>query len=300
MPKISTGGSEKAVFAFRSATQEILAENARYERETLSPFDTSSRNTFFGSIFSNLAIFSSSNNSFIKTMSSLSSIMSSSIASTLPTASAVAETRVVNQRGDCPVLKSIDVTGDAYCNPYQTSDLSTIDDDALDVYYEALHAKPISENGTPKTFSPTKTSGASCSVYKASTNFKLSDPMTDLDGDCWIDAAVDENHNPIINPYSELGAFASVCGQRSSVTWGYADAGVSSVVASIDFEKGEKSGVGELASNGIVNAIPIVGDIAAAQDAINNINNVNWINGQICVNSPQNENWPRMKRYQHY
>lgn len=295
-----TGGNEKVVFAFRNATQEVLAETARYERETLSPFDISSKNTFFGSIFNNLATFSSSSNSFVNTLSSLSSIVSSSIVSTLPTASAVAETRVVNQRGDCPILKSIDMTGDAYCNPYQTSDMSTIDDDALDVYYEALHAKAISENGSPKSFSPTKTSGTSCSIYKASTNFKLSDPMTDLDGDCWIDAAVDENNNPIINPYSELGAFASVCGQRSSVTWGYADAGVATIVASIDFEKGEKSGVGELASNGIVNATPAVGDIAAAKDAMNNIENVNWINGQICVNSPQNKDWPRMKRYQRY
>lgn len=124
--------TKSAVLAFNQSTNQVLAYEAEQDRARLSPFDTSNRNTFFGSIaYSLLPTITSTNltglSSFLRsTTSSLSSIISRNV-------SAEGEgSSYLTTFGDCPMLDEIGVVGDIYCNPIVTTDMTTIDIDPND------------------------------------------------------------------------------------------------------------------------------------------------------------------------
>ena len=123
-------GGEEAVLAMYGATQEVLAEDARYDRLTRSPLDPTSKYTFVGSIVHSLIPIGNmlSGNSFVSAVGQAMSTVGSSALSLLPMANAAGrETWYdLGLNHDCPNLKGLNLVGDAYCNPWYTSDLSTM------------------------------------------------------------------------------------------------------------------------------------------------------------------------------
>lgn len=116
--------------------QQVIAENAKYERESLSPFDLTSKYTFLGSIMTQMmkytsvnslmGIFTSSKNAVSSSLIALSpTAMAYDIEESLPTMEEYAEV--------CPYMASIGAIGDSFCNPYVITDVSTIEDDPDDV-----------------------------------------------------------------------------------------------------------------------------------------------------------------------
>lgn len=123
--------------------QQVIADNARYERESLSPFDLTSKNTFMGALMMRLSEFAVAD-SFTSTILSGGAVVSSSIIALSPAASAydIAKTlpdSIDEYEDTCPYLASIGMIGDAYCNPYVITDVTTINDspaDVIDKVYE--------------------------------------------------------------------------------------------------------------------------------------------------------------------
>lgn len=123
---------------FAVAQQQMIAENAREERESLDPFDITSKNTFMGAIMMQLMSFNTAN-SFTSILKSTNTVMNSSLVALIPSASASAlmiEESLPSEeeyKDTCPYLASIGAIGDSYCNPYIITDFSTIDEDVADV-----------------------------------------------------------------------------------------------------------------------------------------------------------------------
>ncbi|MBQ5811961.1 hypothetical protein IIW29_00045 [Candidatus Saccharibacteria bacterium] len=132
----ANGGSYASASSYKSfatARQQVIADDARYERNTLSPLDASSKNTFMGSVMASLAGLANSS-SVMKTVTSSNSIISSSLADLMP--SAVATTSQIKAdlpteeeyMEACPYLAAVGAIGDSGCVPYSDSDLSTVDE----------------------------------------------------------------------------------------------------------------------------------------------------------------------------
>ncbi len=135
----ANGGSPATREKYESyavAQRQVMEDYARYERESLDPFDTTSKYTFMGTLLTQLMSFTSAN-SLMSTITSGGSVVNNSIAALSPTASAydIASTLPTEEEYEntCPYLASIGVIGDAYCNPYVMTDMSTINNDPVDV-----------------------------------------------------------------------------------------------------------------------------------------------------------------------
>lgn len=139
----ANGGSlstKDKYIAYEVGHQQVIAENARYERATKNPFDATSNYTFMGTLAKQMMSFAGSN-SLLKTLTSAGSVLSSSIMNLVPAASAsaynIGENLDATNGSDfaerCPYLDSIGAVGDAFCNPYIITDSSTINESPSDV-----------------------------------------------------------------------------------------------------------------------------------------------------------------------
>ncbi|MDO4986724.1 MAG: hypothetical protein Q4E46_00195 [Candidatus Saccharibacteria bacterium] len=129
-------GNEAAVMAMYRETQEVIAEDARYDRATRSPFDPTSKHTFIGSLVQKLLPVANmlAGNSMLRAAGSMVSTTSNSMLSLFPSANAASDTWYeVTLNKDCPNLSALNLVGDAYCNPYYTTDFSTISMDPYKV-----------------------------------------------------------------------------------------------------------------------------------------------------------------------
>ncbi|MBQ7802699.1 hypothetical protein IJ380_02465 [Candidatus Saccharibacteria bacterium] len=122
-----TAASKESLAVYRRAQETVLAEEAEFDRKTRSPFDITSNNTFLGSLTYSLIPLAttSSLGASIKTFGNL---VSNSLTTLLPSASAIAETDLMDSIGECPLLESVGLIGDPYCNPYFVTEVSTISD----------------------------------------------------------------------------------------------------------------------------------------------------------------------------
>ncbi len=143
--------SKDAALAYNQATNVVLALDAEVDRNSRSPFDASSKNTFFGSIaYSLLPIFTSSG---ATSLSSFLRSASSSLSSIIGKAHAAGEdSSYMTTFGNCPNLESIGATGDIYCNPITTTDVKTINLDPADPQYNNIinQETECDENGDCK------------------------------------------------------------------------------------------------------------------------------------------------------
>ena len=135
----ANGGSPATREKYESyavAQRQVMEDYARYERESLDPFDTTSKYTFMGTLLTQLMSFTSAN-SLMSTITSGGSVVNNSIAALSPTASAYDIASILpteeEYENTCPYLASVGVIGDAYCNPYVMTDMSTINNDPVDV-----------------------------------------------------------------------------------------------------------------------------------------------------------------------
>lgn len=146
-----TGGgsaaSKSSLGAYLRKKEEVIAEEAEYERSRKNPFDISSRYTFLGSIVYSLVPMATSS-TIGGTVKSLSSIFTNSATKILPSASAIAETNLMNSLGECPVLESVGAVGDAYCNRIDIDDTSTTELSPAEVKAKILEIDPNAFKGT--------------------------------------------------------------------------------------------------------------------------------------------------------
>ncbi len=130
--------SETSYIAYLNAHDSYLAEKAQYERETKSPFDTSSQHTFMGKILLSFSHALTSQNSVMSLVGSVGSIVSSSVSAIVPGASAAENAMTaasIKERtaANCTYADSVNALADEFCNPIIITDLSTIDEHPADV-----------------------------------------------------------------------------------------------------------------------------------------------------------------------
>ncbi|MBO7720189.1 hypothetical protein J6S35_00930 [Candidatus Saccharibacteria bacterium] len=119
-----TAGNTGAVKTAYRIQQEVIAEQAEYDRDTKSQFDPTSEHTFLGKIAYSLMPFATSTSaiSLTSTVSTLGNLVSKSMASLLPTSSAISETELAISQGECVNSNSIAGFSNAHCNDYRTFD----------------------------------------------------------------------------------------------------------------------------------------------------------------------------------
>lgn len=128
-----TPSSEEAITAYNKLNNEVIAMDAEVDRYNRSPFDITSKNTFLGSIAYQFGTTSSTK--LTGKIKNLMRTTSSAIASVTGSAFADGEKTYIMTFGECPLLESLGVKGDMYCNPITTTDLFTIDIPPDDVNY---------------------------------------------------------------------------------------------------------------------------------------------------------------------
>ena len=123
----------EGLVAFRVEQEKVLAREAEYQRTTRSPFDPTSQYTFLGSLMKQLITLSTTSSAPTSVISTFGNVVNNSVVALLPTASAVDITSTVMTDEEfmtvCPDLASIGATGDAFCNPYIITDVTTLGDD---------------------------------------------------------------------------------------------------------------------------------------------------------------------------
>ncbi|MBQ3309272.1 hypothetical protein IJG78_01185 [Candidatus Saccharibacteria bacterium] len=131
-----TIGDNTAVLAFYRDQQEVIAEQAEFDRRTKSPFDVTSEHTFLGSLAYSLIPLATSMQSVSVTsmVGGIGSLFSSALTNLLPTSSAVSETDFTFSRGDCVLANSTTAISNGYCNQYYVTDLSQIDMTPVEIF----------------------------------------------------------------------------------------------------------------------------------------------------------------------
>ena len=121
-------GKTQAVNGYR-VTKEILARDAEIERQTKSPFDATSPNTFFGSIVTKIIPYMGNMSSVSNVVMSIGSIAKRSAFSLLPTASAIDDEEYLQYISVCQDqgYKDIGIVADPYCNPIMSYDHEAIE-----------------------------------------------------------------------------------------------------------------------------------------------------------------------------
>jgi hypothetical protein len=262
-------GTKSQVVAYYKETQSVIAEEADFDRKTRSPFDITSQNTFLGSILYKLMPISA-DASASSLMSGVSTTVVNSITAISPTAQAAGEASFVSSiNTECPYLSGIGAVGDAFCNPYYISDLSTIADDPADVFNKVDQKGNFNgydeQTGNPKIALATGISG--------------------------------EDH-----PMTGLAKYILACGTRDS-TFGTADANIAgqintvSTYTSFNTENNHVNAVG----NAVTGSIPMLSDAQQIAEEVNNQTNIGWIGGQSCVANSADNSWnSETKYYQRY
>lgn len=135
-------GDETNLLANYRAQQEVIAEEAEYDRRNKSPFDVTSQHTFLGSIVYNLIPFAVSTKSTVltSTVSNVGSLISNSLTKLLPTSDAISEAKV--ERGDCVLSNNIGAVSNPHCNNYYDSDLELAAGNAQNLYKTVLGMRP--------------------------------------------------------------------------------------------------------------------------------------------------------------
>ncbi len=126
-------GSKEKVIAYLGEQQTVIADEAKYQRAIRSPFDITSPYTFMGSLVYSILPMAYSSSGLMSVVRSMSSLTSNSLVALSPTANAVDVNSSITSTGDCPLLETVGIQGDAYCNPYIITDTSTIKDSPIEV-----------------------------------------------------------------------------------------------------------------------------------------------------------------------
>ena len=109
--------------------QELIADKARVDRYTLSPFDVSSEYTFLGSLVRSFGKLSFSTQSFVGRVGMLTSVVGKSLVSLTPASYASGVVEEIISEGNCPEVNDLNNDSkyaSAFCTPKYIGDYSTI------------------------------------------------------------------------------------------------------------------------------------------------------------------------------
>ncbi len=158
----SSLGSRDKVIEYKALQSAHLAEKAEYERATRSPFDISSPYTFLGSLVNQIITLGVLKPATTGVISTMGNLVSNSVVALLPTASAVdiSSTMMTQEEFEetCPNLAAIGAFGDAFCNPYVISDLSTLtgEQNSTEAIVERVSENLYMEESDPEKFGKIK------------------------------------------------------------------------------------------------------------------------------------------------
>lgn len=271
--------SKDKYISFLKGQQEYIADVSRYEREHRSPFDATSQYTFMGHLLSRSipvlvgtsSVFGGINNIMNVTGKAFSSLMPGASAAS---AAITAQEAVDHTFQNCPDLESIGAVGDAFCNPYRITDMSTIEMDPADVVYQ---------------------------VCLKGNNFKGVDHEKCDDSDAGEATDVPVINTKITNgdDSSRLMEYLVYCGQRDS-PFGMTDMNIGNMIGTPD-----ASG-----ATPILAAVPFWGGIADVYSAEAILKRIGYVTGESCVArdvSPDDNNlgdnaftWDEAKYYQRF
>ncbi|MBR2587393.1 hypothetical protein IKE71_03435 [Candidatus Saccharibacteria bacterium] len=124
----SVASDQSAVIAYNDMVQSVIARKAEAERNTMSPFDVSSPNTFLGSLVRSLSSVAVSGGSFMSKISAANTLTSKSLAtiSTGAYADAAEKNFATVETDYCTSVPSVGGVGDMFCNENPTFDKSTM------------------------------------------------------------------------------------------------------------------------------------------------------------------------------
>ena len=195
-------GSIERVEAFLGERDAVIADEAKYQRLTRSPFDITSKYTFLGSLMYAAIPLAYSGNNIISMFAGTSGLLSSAIIGILPTATAINEHKELTSVGNCALLESTGAVGDAFCNPYIVTDTSTINE------------SPIAINDIVHRIGSSTDEIAANDLYaiKVSSNFE-------------DDGSIRKDSN--------LAKYIKYCGQRTS-SYGLKDAAIADDIVNSD------------------------------------------------------------------
>ena len=118
----------ETLLAYNLAKQEVIAEQARIDRYTLSPFDISSEHTFMGSLVRSFGKLSFSTQSVMGKVAMLMSTAGKSLISLTPASHAYSLDTLISE-GDCPEINYLNDDfkyASAFCMPKYVGDFSTM------------------------------------------------------------------------------------------------------------------------------------------------------------------------------
>ena len=281
----ANGGSLGTVAKYQQyavAQAEVIAQDAKEERLTLSPFDITSKNTFMGTILTQMMSLTNSSG-LMSSLTSASTVMSSSIASLTPKVSAVTKTiseslpSIEEYEATCPYLASIGAIGDAFCNPYIVTDMSTINTDPYDVIaqlYTGGQVAVVDSEG--QEVAAEDLNEVTFAVAELGDNTMK---LADTEDEKVVNVKVYDN--------TELAKYIKYCGTRES-EFGYAD---QNIVNEINNGTSVSSGssIVDNAGNGAIGAIPVFGDIIDVVESVKTSANLGYVSGENCVANDSDE-----------
>lgn len=248
--------ADKAGYIETSIVQsEVLADKAKTERLTKSPFDYTSRYTFLGSLVTAMIPLTLQSKSVVGAFNKFGSILSNSTSSLLPTASAAnvgidAANAMDYTEKNCPYLFDIGVVGDAYCQPYTTTDFDTINID----------------NGS--------ISDADDPADAINSPYNIMAQVNNYGGFDMEGQSLDDVENPKIDKDSDLAKYIIYCNQRQSA-FGIADQNIASEI--------DGTSTGSSVGDFTVGIIPFVGDGTDIVGATRTLERFGYVDGSACV-----------------
>ncbi|MBQ9017848.1 hypothetical protein IJ118_02180 [Candidatus Saccharibacteria bacterium] len=303
-------GSESKVLAYLNTQDAVIADKAEYIRATKDPFDITSRYTFMGSMAYMMMPLAYQSGGVSNVLKNVSSLTSSALIALTPTTSAYGIANTLTSRGDCDLLGTTGAVGDAYCNPYIITDVSTIETEPFQAYkdtyylkgYYMYYASVCNENG--KCWWENRGSQPKNAVFDENGHVITPDkivfddegkmikhgdvtPSADKKWYEWYSDNLDESGK--IKKNSELAKYVTYCGQRTS-QYGVRDMTIAAQVS------GQNDTVIQ-----IMGAMPVIGDFADIITGLRDEANMGWSNGRMCVASEVNNRWDNeMRYYQRY
>ncbi len=237
----------------------VNAEDAKNDRLARSPFDYTSANTFAGQLAIAMTPVMLQADSLGDAVGNFGKVVGNAARSFLPTAGAISVQDKVNlamkqTEENCPELYNMGVVADAFCNPYYTTDFSTIEVD---------DNKEVNESGSGSMYDVMqKVANYSSDNFKEGSNIEdVSNPSISLDND------------------SRLAKYILYCGQRTSPL-GFPDQNIAS---DLDFDQ-----LGTVAE-GVVGVIPILGDGLSILSDASIEANYGYVSGGNCVMNDNKE-----------
>jgi len=246
--------NEEGYLASLIQNEKILQETAKNERLAYDPWDYRSSYTFAGQMAIAITPITLQSDSVLDSFKNFGSVVRNSVTTLMPGASAISAADKAKRASEqtaknCKQLSDIGGVADAYCEPFVTTDYSTIE----------MSSDPEMSTTDPNDVNSPYNVLQRVNGY-SSNNFKEDD--------------IENTENPTINLNSNLGKFIIYCGQRNS-PFGVVDQNILSEV--------DAGVVGGTAMDTAVGAVPVVGGIKSFITSASVLANWGWIDGSNCV-----------------